>query len=726
MKKLQSLILILLPFLVQAQEPEYVQVFFENSQMQESWFHSEVSYQGDSYVLNRNGKLPVNEKEFFTPGNSLELKYTSAPGGAWEVDLEFPQWRGKDHILRGTELSLWLYIADKTKKEDLPKLALVLGDSTESQAVSLGKYIDDYGSKQWLQVRVPLNDFKDEGAFNFNHPEQITFVTLNQGSDDGKEHRLFLDQVEIVPAKSSSEVLEAPVLTSATGYERHVDLRWEDLKSEQVRYVKIFRAEGNGEFEPVGIQDPEYFSLYTDFTGEPEQTYSYKISLLDRNYNESPFSETITTATRTMTDEELLDMVQKAHFRYYWEGAEPNSGLALENIPGRSNMIATGASGFGMMALIVGAERGFIERSEFVERMDKILSFIENGDSFHGALSHFMDGTTGKVESFFGNVDNGGDLVETSFFMQGLLTVRQYLDEKTPEEKALRERITSIWEDVEWDWYKQFEDSDYLYWHWSPDHKWEINHRLIGWNETLITYFLALASPTHAVAPEMYYSGWASQDTLAQNYRSAWGQTMDGHLYANGETYHGVKLDVGVGKGGPAFFIHYSFLGLDPNKLEDKYTNYFENNRNIALINYRYSQENPNNFPEYGESWGLTASDGPWGYKAREPRPGMDDGTIAPTGALASFPYLPEKAMTALKHYYRDYGSFLWGEYGFRDAFNLSEEWVAPIYMGLNQAPIVVMIENHRSGLLWELFMKNREIQEGLEKIETLKEKRTN
>jgi hypothetical protein len=248
-----------------------------------------------------------------------------------------------------------------------------------------------------------------------------------------------------------------------------------------------------------------------------------------------------------------------------------------------------------------------------------------------------------------------------------------------------------------------------------------MDHKLIGWNETMITYLLAIASPTHPVPASLYYSGWASQSEEAQKYRSGWGQTTDGDDYVNGNTYYGVPLKVGVSNGGPLFFIHYSFLGPDPGKIKDKYTDYFTNNRNIALINYRYCVENPEEHRGYGKDcWGLTASDGPWNYSPNEPVPHADEGKMTPTGALASFPYLPDESMAALKNYYRRYGAFLWGEYGFRDAFNLDENWCSEIYMGLNQAPIVVMIENYRTGLLWNLFMKDKDVQNGLRKLEEI------
>ncbi|HSI69577.1 MAG TPA: glucoamylase family protein [Gillisia sp.] len=724
--KAKGIIILLFLFstAMQAQEPEYHHVFFENSLMENSWFYSDTSYEGPSFILNVQGRLPVENTLSFTPGNSLQLSYTSHPEGDWKAKLDFPQWRGKDFIKTGDYLSLWIYVTGETQKDQLPQLTIAYDDDNVREYLSLGNYLDSYKPETWLQVKIPLDDFKGSGGKQPSEIDsrKILQVLLKQPAQGEGDHKIFIDQVEIYKEEASKTNLANPEITNAKGYERHVDLTWENVDPELVRYIKIYRSEGNKDFSPVGVQSPQEYSRYTDYTGVPDKTYHYKISVLGNDYSESSLSSSVSVQTREMNDEELMEMVQEAAFRYYWEGAEPTSGLARENIPGRKNMIATGASGFGLMALIVGAEREFISREEFISRISKIVSFIENGDTFHGALSHFMDGPTGKAEPFFGKYDDGADLVETSFFMQGLLTVEQYLSETNPEEKELRNRISQIWKNVEWEWFKQFEDSPYLYWHWSPEHEWHINHKLIGWNETLITYFLAIASPTHPISPEMYYTGWAGQDTIAQNYRSNWGRTLEGANFTNNETYYGIPLEVGVGNGGPLFFIHYSFLGLDPRKFEDKYTNYFENNRDIALINYRYSSQNPEKYEGYSpQSWGLTASDGPWGYKAREPKPEMDDGTMAPTGAIASFPYTPEESLAALKHFYRENGSFLWGEYGFRDAFNLSQDWTANIFMGLNQAPMVVMIENHRTGLLWDLFMKNPDVQKAIEKLNQTK-----
>ncbi|MCM4157211.1 glucoamylase family protein [Gramella sp. AN32] len=705
-------VLLLLPFINFGQEPEYNKTFFDNSLMENSWFYSEVSYSIPSFVLNVEKRLPLEKDVAFTPGNSLSLNYTSSEGGTWEVNLKYPKSRGKDFLKESKTLSFWIYTPENIKAEILPEIALNIGNST-SDFLPFSKYFRGDISEKWIQVKIPVSDFGIRLS-----SDEISGLKFRQNGTDGLEHQIFLDQVEFLSEQMNAKNLPVPEILSSRGYERHVDIAWNPVGLENVRYIKVYRSQDDKNYTAVGIQDPLEFNLFTDFTGVPDQKYHYKISALGYDYAESNLSESSEAETRQMNDEELLDMVQEAAFRYYWDGAEENSGLALENIPGRKNMIATGASGFGLMALIVGAEKGFIQKDEFLERIEKVVDFIEKSDRFHGAVSHFIDGPSGKVEPFFGEVDNGADLVETSFFMQGLVSVGEYLSEDISEEKILKERINRIWEAVEWDWFKKTEDSKFLYWHWSPDHNWQINHQLIGWNETMITYFMAIASPTHGISPEMYYTGWANQDQVAQDYRSNWGKTLEGSMFTNGTNYFGIPLKVGVSNGGPLFFTHYSFLGLDPHKMEDKYTNYFDNNQDIAKINYRYCVENPNNFEGLGkDSWGLTASDGPWGYKAREPKQENDDGTMAPTGAISSFPYTPEKSMAALKHFYRDNGKFLWGEYGFRDAFNLTEDWVAEIFMGLNQAPMVVMIENYRSGLLWNLFMKNKDVQQAISKI---------
>jgi exo beta-1,2-glucooligosaccharide sophorohydrolase (non-reducing end) len=716
---MKKLLLVLLPIIMYlatyAQEPLYNKVFFANSLMKESYFYSEVTYTTPSWIKNVNHKFPVNSELFYSPGNALELNYISADKGKWEARILYRPSRGVDFFTPATHLSFRLRVqSSQTEPVELPQVSIGNRKKEDMTFVPLQSFVTAFRHNHWLNVQIPLR------VFSLSRQEDIKdldLIVLKQQANDGKEHKLIIDQVELLPERQQAPITSIPRLTSAKGYEKHVDITWNKIEDTSVQYIKVYRSPDNKSFYPVGIQSP-FIWRYTDYTDTTGKKFYYRISLLDHSYKESPFSNIVSASTRPMTDEQLLDMVQETNFRYYWEGAEPNSGLALENIHGRRNMIASGASGFGIMALIAGTERKFITRQQAIERFDRITRFLESADEFHGAFAHFMDGKTGNVEPFFGERDNGGDLVETSFLVQGLLAARQYFNANNEKEKVIRERIDKIWRDIEWDWYRKEQDSKFLFWHWSPDKEWVINHKLIGWNETMITYILAICSPTHAVPASLYYTGWASQEKEAQNYRSAWGQTKEGSEYTNGNTYYGIPLKVGVSNGGPLFFVHYSFLGLDPHQMKDAYTDYFSNNRNIALINYRYCIENPQKHEGYGaDAWGLTASDGLWDYSADEPVPHADHGKITPTGALASFPYTPKESMDALKNYYRNYGKFLWGEYGFRDAFNLDEDWCSGIFMGLNQAPVTVMIENYRTGLLWKLFMSCPEIQNGLKKL---------
>lgn len=391
-----------------------------------------------------------------------------------------------------------------------------------------------------------------------------------------------------------------------------------------------------------------------------------------------------------IADDALLTLVQQQTFNYFWDFAHPTSGLARErNTSG--DVVTSGGSGFGIMALIVGIERAFIARAEGVERMDKIVTFLEDADRFHGAWSHWIDGSTGAVVPFSPK-DDGGDLVETSFLVQGLLTFRQYLQPSDTAGNDLINRITTLWQGVEWDWYRK-NNEQVLYWHWSPDYDWQMNFPMRGYFEEQITYFLAASSPTHGIPKSVYANGYGQNGQIR-----------------TGTTHYGYILPLGPPS--PLFWVHYSYLGLDPH-FSDDYADYWQQNVNASKINHAYCVANPNGYVGYSDAcWGLTSSDdGQKGYDAHSPA--NDNGTISPTAALSSFPYTPEESMKALKFFYYTVGDRLWGEYGFYDAFNLTQGWTADSYLAIDQGPIIVMIENYRSGLLWDLFMSAPEVQNG-------------
>ncbi|WP_289062509.1 glucoamylase family protein [uncultured Zobellia sp.] len=417
-------------------------------------------------------------------------------------------------------------------------------------------------------------------------------------------------------------------------------------------------------------------------------------------------NKTESKVIQELTDDQLLDSVQKQTFNYFWEGAEPNSGLARERIhldnvyPAHDkDIITTGGSGFGLMAILVGVERGFITREEALERYEKSIGFLEKADRFHGAWPHWLM-PDGKMTPF-SKMDNGGDLVETAFLVQGLLTVKEYFEEGNAREKELAARIQKLWEEVEWDWYTKGENV--LYWHWSPEYKWEMNFPVGGYNEALVMYILAASSPTHAINKEVYEQGWAKSGGIKNDTTFYGLRTVLNH-------YEHDRSPVG-----PMFWAHYSYLGLNPKGLTDQYADYWKLNENHALIQYRHAVENPHEYKGYGKNlWGLTSSYSMKGYAGH--RPDKDLGVISPTAALSSMPYTPEQSQDFLRYMYTEQDSLI-GKYGPYDAFSLEDKWYVPRYLAIDQGPIPVMIENYRSGLFWKLFMKNTDVQSGLKKL---------
>lgn len=493
---------------------------------------------------------------------------------------------------------------------------------------------------------------------------------------------------------------------SASGHDLRIDLRWRRPAPGAKEAFHVYRAaREEGSFERL-TRRPHRTHVYSDFLGKNDRAACYRVTRVVAGGVESAPSPVVSARSRAMGDEELLTSVQEATFRYFWDHGHPVSALARER--DRSGDTCTsGGSGFALMAIMVGAERGFVPREAAARRVLRMLTFAEERlERYHGAWSHWFDGATGRTIPFASKggvrADDGGDLVETSFLVQGMLTVRRYFRGEDPVEAEIRARATRMWREVEWDWYLRRPGGKRLYWHWSPRHGWMMDHPIGGhFNECMITYLLAIASPTHPIPASCYREGWVG----------------DPETYANGESYYGHRLEVGWPYGGRLFFTHYSFLGFDPRGKHDGFCDYFENSRSIARIHRAYAIDNPKGFRGYGPCvWGLTACDTPDGYRALDPLH-LDNGTIAPTAAIASMPYTPEASMAALRYYYRELGDRLWGEFGFRDAFNLQRDWFAPSYLAIDQGPIVCMIENHRSGLCWRMFMSNPEIRPMLEKI---------
>jgi hypothetical protein len=700
-------------------------VIFDNSQSDGGYESSEGYVVSPSALELNRGTIPVETGYFTSPPNALRLAWKSAPGGDWRITIEITRRYARPFGFEGDALTFWCFSDSEITAANSPRVYLTDVNEHGTPAVTLVSGDERIPAGQWVQVKLPFAEMfnrpvKGTGDSLFNLRDTLS-ISLIQGLDDNQEHTLFLDDFRIRNIAADDKTPPpAPVAVAVRGFERHFDVSWEPIEAGDLLSYRIYRSWDGETFEPIGTQQHS-IPRFADFVGTPPRQASYRVTALDLAGNESPPSPVSARAsTRPFTDEELLTMVQEAHFRYYWEAGHPEAGLAPEVLPGDRNLLALGGSGFGVMALLVGAERQFVPREDVAERMLKIVRFLSRADRFHGAWPHFLNGTTGRVEPFFGKYDNGGDLVETAFMMQGLLAARQYFDRDTATEREIRSTISRLWREVEWSWYRQTPDSDVLYWHWSPEHAFHINHPLIGWNETMVVYLLAIASPTFAVPAELYHTGWAGTSGRHIRYREGWGRTTAGNRYVNGNSYYGIKLDVGVGTGSDLFFTHFSYMGFDPRGIRDRYANYFDNNRAIALINRAYCVDNPLDFTGYGpDSWGLSA--GIYGGGGRA-QPRDDNGTINVMASLASMPYAPDESLAALKHFYRDLGAKIWGAYGFHDGFNETANWFDEVYMALNQAPITVMIENHRTGLVWKNFMANPEIQPTLDAIGFVKD----
>lgn len=684
---------------IHAQSQNYV--YFQDSPnsvyLDESWMELTAPS-----LLERQGtdlrKFPIESAIPAKQGlNSLRLKWTSITGGDWIAIAAGTGWAVKNLV--GTDtLSFWIYSATALSADALPKVFMEDANNVKTIKVSITSYSKDLSAASWTKILIPMIAFvKYSPPVDFTHIKTVGYA---QNLADGVSHTILIDDVRVFKGNGTTPLPASPTGLIAKGYDSHVFLTWHPNKEAFLQGYEIHQSIDGGTTFQLRKVIAKTDSTLNDFVRTQGTNLSliYRIKALNTANEPSGFSDPASCATHDFTDDELKTMVQEASFRYFWDYGHPASGMARERL-GSGNTVTTGGSGFGVMSLLVGIERGFITRQQGIDRMLRILGFLETADRFHGVWPHWIDGSTGHVIAF-STQDDGADLVETAFMIQGLLAVRQYFNSNDADEILIRQKVTALWEAVEWSWFRK-NNENVLYWHWSPNYGWAINFQIKGWMEASIVYMLAIASPSHPVPASLWNAGWASAS-----------------YYKNGRSFYGIKLDVGWDYGGPLFFSQYSFLGFDPRGKRDAYANYFINNQNTALIHRQYSIANPKHYTGYGAScWGLTASDDPDGYAAHEPTYNRDNGTISPTAALSSMPYTPVYSMDALKHFYRDLGNQLWGTLGFFDAFNQSRNWVADSYLAIDQGPIINMIENERTQLLWNLFMANTEIQPMLDTI---------
>jgi hypothetical protein len=655
------------------------------------------TYSGASWVeLAAGSHFPVDPQHPFLGSNSLRLNWIAGAGGNWELTAAAPGWSSYDTSPFDT-LIFMAWTETAVTATELPTVFLEDHQNHRTPRQALSLFSSGVPADAWTRISVPMSVFRaNPGIADLTRVKDV-FFGQGAGQSSGIPHTLIIDEIRIVEADG---VPPAVPQTTAHAFEQHIEVRWDPVVDPDAETMRIEKRSG-ATWERAGDARAED-GAFIDWLGAPSEAGTYRAVAFDWSLNVSSPGDPDSAVTTHLSTDEWLDMAEEAAFRYFWLHSHPVSGLARETY-GSGETCTSGGTGMGIMAVIAAADRGFITRDEARDRILQILQFLEavqDTGEYHGAFSHWLSGTTGATIPFILDDPYRGDIVETAYLIQGVLTARQYFDGVHADEAAIRTLATQIWEAVEWDWYRPSSPGDVLYWHWSPTYGVSKSIPLSGWNEAMITYVLAEASPTHSIPASIYHTGWARNGAMV-----------------NGDTFYGYELPVGPDHGGPLFFAHYSHLGLDPRSRRDAYANYYEQNRNHSLINWTYCWTNPLGHTGYSEEiWGLTASYDPWGYRAHGPY-WDDNGTIAPTAALSSMPYTFRQSFTALKAMYRDHGQGLWGPFGYRDAFNPGQNWYSGTYVAIDQGPVAVMIENARTQLLWDLFMSNPEIPLALDSL---------
>ena len=641
-----------------------------------------------------NDKVPCSTTAF-KGSTSLKFNYTSASGGNWKATIFRSGWTTAD-ITGLDSISLFAYSTAEVPSSALPMIGLRAMNQTGSSEVSSALYkLSDYNGTipagTWTQIKFPVSIIiNDSGNSDLNFTA-VKAVIFSQSETNSTSRTILIDEITVFKS-----LLVVPPVTNltGTGYDSHAELTWTPPMAD-LSY-RIYGAFNGGTTYELRGETTD--SIYLDFVpvSNKNSTVQYRVVTLTQNRESEPLATSATL--RDYTDEELIDMVQRYAFRYFWEGAHQGSGMALERTDGGSSTAASGATGMGLMAMIVAHERVYRPKEEIKDRILKILSFLETCDRFQGAWSHWYNADTKHTQPFTTD-DDGGDLVETSFVAQSLVALKNYFSGTDAKSVQIREKADLLWKGVNWNWYRQY-GQNVLYWHWSPNYLFAKNMKITGWNEALITYIMAASSPGYGVPKEVYTEGWARNGAMVVK-----------------RTYYSYEINLSPNYGGPLFWVHYSHLGLNPHGLTDQYASYWQEHVNTAKIHVAYAVANPQGWENYSDKcWGLTASDDPYGYTAHQPE-SNDNGTISPTAALASMPYTPEESLKALKYFYRERGKDVFGPYGPYDAFNDELNWVKKAYIGIDQGPIVVMIENHRTGLLWNSFMKDADVRAGLTKL---------
>lgn len=674
----------------------YPEVWFENSNLPVRYSSSHISYEGDSWIKNKEHQLPVSDSVFFTPNNALEINYISGKNGKWSADIQYP--RSQLLKLRNDfVVSLKLYVQSQTSLSELPALKFIQSDSLSSGLIPLAKSIKKIERNKWLSIEIPIKNLDLDSL-----EKGIHTIRLVQNSEDGKEHMLFIDQIEIMPSKvPQSPLTSAAVLSTVTGFEKHVDLTWKLPLTPSIRYIKVYRSTDNENFTPVAIR-PIFVKKYSDIIPQKDKTYYYKVTWVDYKYQESPFSNVLDVKTNSLSNEELLKMVQNANVNYFIDGEEFNSGMQLRNISDQNSQVSVRKTSVGILALISTIKDDFERKEQLFKRLEKIISFLEKAESRHGAFSELMNGRTGKATNIEGRTSTlVVNLESTGLLMQSLLVAKEYFGQGSEAERQLRTRIEKLWRAVEWNAFTK-ENNPYLYSEWSADEGLNTGTPLSGLDKMYL-YILALASPEYNINLNSYQQALehplkvrkrevSTEDSLfleeypeetasILHYRG-----MDYYPvpYRNGLTYYGLPLAVGDIDDSLTDILR-GFMALDPRGKEDEFANYFDYIKNLILIQHRKSLEG-------NDSWSSS--------------------TLNTTEGIAIYPFNEALALENIREYYLKHAELLWTEYGFVREIDFKQNRIVYPKYDLDNALNVIMINNGRSGLIWQLFSQDPAISD--------------
>lgn len=697
----------------------YPEVVFDNSIVKGSYAKSQVSYSGQSWVENVNKHLLVSDTLFFTPGNSLSLKYLSNGNGDWETYINYSRQKYNYTVDDSDVLNLRINIqSNKTTVKDLPKI-FIRQHHASSDTLSLEPFIAKIEHKKWIHIRIPVKNFKIS-----NYQTPILGIGFAQHAASDSYHHLFIDQIEFLPNKYSEIPLQSSaILSSVKGYDKSVHLSWQLPLTPSIRYIKIYRSQDGKTFNPVSIR-PIHMQSCLDIVPLVGQKYFYKIAWVDYNYKESPTSAVKEVETTAMDDKEILKLVQLANVNYLVENFDINSGMYMPFRSKNKVVVSTKESAGAILSLIVGVENEFVKRQTALNRISKIAFFLLKSQTKNGFFASYYDARKGIPE--YRNDKAIYDVEATGSIIEALLIAREYFNENNEAESDLRKRITQLYQQVNWTAIKHNEV--FLKSKLSlVDEKNDKDKPLSGIENAINTYLLAIGHSKYAIPSSSYFDAVYNrfekikQDTTQSINPYFYNESIiQDEFHAlqtkqridttvqisvlNPTTLYGVYLPFGE-LNHSLLDLYKPFLTIRPSIINDSLINW-----NETLHNYLHYVKRRDN------EIGLGASNSDiWGfYKNKD---SVSEYKINPAIGPSSISIDKTIGTKALINLYKQYGNILFTEYGFRSWLDLQNDDVSDEYISANQVAIAVMIENANTGLIWNLYEKIPELKSAREAL---------